>query len=306
LLVGAVSAACSGSSFSRAESDGGTAGNGGSGGSVGGKGGGTGGSSGRGAGGVAGVGTGGTDAGSSSAGAGQGGGGRAGGSSGTAGTGDGGGSSGTSGSGNASGGGNAGSGGSIGTTGGAGGSSGNAGGGSGNQAGVGGSGGPECQTPDDCQLKTDCCTCAAEPKGTPFPTCPAVCAMDACMAMQIVPDDVTCAYGRCVFARSCDLSEVSCDAATPECPQGTIPSVQDGCFGPCLPPTECLQLTSCADCASPNVCIRYDADPLFVGCVAPSEGCEAGSYCECLGACMSPATACAEQEGHVGCACLAC
>jgi hypothetical protein len=299
LIVSVVGLACSGSTVKQTQgSDGGTGGQGASGGTHAGH---SGGSSGRGSGGVAGVGTGGTQAG-------QGGAPLAGSSSG--GKGGTGGSSGTSGSGNASGTGNAsGSGGSSGSGAGDGGTSGSGAGtsGSGNQAGMGGSTGVECQTSDDCQLLTDCCTCAAEPKGKLLASCPAVCAMDACMVKQIRPEDVTCAFGRCVFARSCDLSQVSCQIVTPSCPDGEIPSANGGCYGPCLPPTECSRVTSCADCASSSVCVRYDTEPeLQVHCVAPKQDCEAGSYCDCLDACVRPANACSEQDGSVSCACLAC
>jgi hypothetical protein len=297
LIVSVVGLACSGSSVKQTQgSDGGTGGQAVSGGTHTGH---SGGSSGRGSGGAAGVGTGGTQTG-------QGGAPLAGSSSG--GKGGTGGSSGTSGSGNASGTGNAsGSGGSSVGGAGGGGTSGAGTSGSGNQAGMGGSTGAECQTPEDCQLLTDCCTCVAEPKGKLLATCPAVCAMDACAAKQIRPEDVTCAYGRCVFARSCDLSEVACQIVTPACPVGEIPSVDGSCYGPCLPPTECARVTSCADCASSSVCVRYEADlTQFQGCVAPKEDCLAGSYCDCLDACVRPVSGCSEQEGRVSCVCLAC
>jgi hypothetical protein len=179
-------------------------------------------------------------------------------------------------------------------------------GGSGNQGGTGARAGAECQTAADCQMVSDCCTCASEPKDKPVVTCDLVCITDACSAMQLERDEVDCVFGRCVLARSCDLSEVGCDAVQPQCLAGTIPSVEGSCFGPCLPPTECSKVTSCADCASSSVCIRNEAQLQSYGCVSPDQGCETGSYCDCLGACMSPFIACAESQSQVGCACLGC
>jgi hypothetical protein len=312
VFVGAIAFACSGSSFIGTETGAGTSGVGGSS-SVGGKGGkGSGGSSGSAGKGSGGAGSGGT---------GQAGGGASGGNGGsgdTGGTNAGGAGGGSAGSGNASGEGGANAGGSSnasgdgGIGGGAGGGLGGIGGalggigGSGNQAGTAGEGGAECESPADCEMVSDCCTCAAQPKGMPPLTCGLVCVTDACTAMQIERDEVTCAFGRCVIARSCDLSRVTCEAVQPTCPSGTIPSVDGSCFGPCLQPTQCSDVTNCADCGSSDVCVRHSAQLDSTGCVAPSQGCQAGSYCDCLGACMGSFSACSENEERVTCSCLAC
>jgi hypothetical protein len=297
LLVGAVAGGCSGSSFTGTGPGGGSSGaqgSGASGGSSGGKG--SGGSSGSGVGGNAGKGAGGSGNVSGRGGSASGRGGEGGASAGEGGSGNSSGGSGVSG---------AGTGGSPGGTGGlagAGGSLGGAGG-SGNQGGLGGDAGAECQSDSDCQLVSDCCTCASEPKDEPVVGCDLVCVTDACTAMQIERDEVACVFGRCVLARSCDLSEVGCEAVQPQCSSGTIPSVQGACFGPCLPPTDCARVTNCADCASSSVCVRNETVPLTFGCVTPNQGCEAGSYCDCLGACVN---ACSENESQVSCSCLGC
>lgn len=174
-------------------------------------------------------------------------------------------------------------------------------------AGVAGAGGvpsgAECVTADDCVRVTDCCSCTAEPKNTGRPMCDLACTEDACFALGITPEEVTCAYGRCVFDRSCDGSESTCTALPPSCTGGTIPSVKDGCWGPCLPPTECRTVPSCDACtAAGAACVRNELQVLSIGCVDPGD-CEKGNLCECLDACL---LGCAEQETGVGCYCAGC
>jgi hypothetical protein len=346
LIVGAIGFACSGPTFTSAgDGSSGAGGSGAPGGGSGGKGsggkGGTSSGSGGSTGGSAGKASGGTDSsgGSDTGGTGQGGTGGRGGSStgGSGGSGDTGGtdaggsgsgnaagaggsgnasghggtSAGNGGSGNTSGAGNggvSGSAGTGGTLGGAGGTLGGTGGtgGSGNAAGTGGRGGAECETASDCQMVSDCCTCAAEPKSKLLPVCQSVCVTDQCTSKQIAPSEVACEFGRCVIARSCNLAEVSCEVAQPVCPVGTIPSVQGNCFGPCLPPTECSSVTSCSDCANLAVCVRNEAQLQTYGCVVPAQSCQSGSYCSCLGACMSPFNACMEAPEQVNCSCPNC
>jgi hypothetical protein len=53
-------------------------------------------------------------------------------------------------------------------------------------------------------IVSDCCACRAEPKGAQVASCLATCAVDACAANQIEAHEVTCAFDRCVLARSCD------------------------------------------------------------------------------------------------------
>lgn len=319
LLATAVGVACSGSTFTGSNPS--DAGAGGTGGSTGGSGGtagkgsggtssggstSTGGTSSGGRGGASSGGDGGSD---DSGGTGAGGSGGSGNASGSGGSGNAAGDAGDSGAG---GGGNAGSGGSAGQGGvggaGAGGVGGVPGGsgGSGNAAGAGGSG-TECQTAADCQLVSDCCRCEAEPKRkADAPVCEQLCVIDQCGSKQIEPDEVACVFGRCVIDRSCDRSRVTCKLAEPVCPEGSVPSVEGSCYGPCLPATECSSVTGCDDCTEPAVCVRNEAQLLTYGCVLPPQGCNKGSYCSCLGACVAPFGACGESESAVGCACPNC
>lgn len=99
--------------------------------------------------------------------------------------------------------------------------------------------GSECTTEDDCRLVSDCCRCVAAPKGVTLDVCYASCAETMCIAGGVTGSERVCVNGRCVLDRSCDRMSVTCDMAPPECEPGTIPSVEDGCYGPCIASTEC-------------------------------------------------------------------
>jgi hypothetical protein len=153
-------------------------------------------------------------------------------------------------------------------------------------------------------LASDCCACRAEPKGAPVDSCPAICTVDACTANQIQQHEVACVHGRCVLARSCDTSRVLCLADPPACRSGTVLSVLDSCWGPCLLPTECSAVSDCGSCGTGSVCVRTDGfGPGGTGCVTAAPDCRAGNYCGCLGACPA---GCAEIDGGVGCYCAGC
>ncbi len=55
----------------------------------------------------------------------------------------------------------------------------------------------------------------------------------------------------------CDHGKVLCNALPPLCEAGTVPSVVNGCWGPCVLVTECKSVTSCSDCAAPlQTCVN--------------------------------------------------
>ena len=185
------------------------------------------------------------------------------------------------------------------TTGGVGGDAGSTTGGT---SGTGG-GGRECETADDCEMFSDCCNCEAVPKGTALPTCDLLCIQDQCSALQIEPEEVACSFGRCVLDRSCNHALATCDSLPQPCPDGLVRSLTEGCWGPCLPPTECRDVTDCSSCADGDVCVHeaswFQAD----GCVRPDPSCTKGNYCECLEACS---VACVESDDAVTCHCPVC
>ncbi len=166
-------------------------------------------------------------------------------------------------------------------------------------AGVAGLGYPECQTADDCMLQSDCCGCSSVPRdGREF--CALDCVRDPCPEMGLSSADVQCSYGRCVFGRSCDYS-AGCPTLPPACPEGALPSVVDGCWGPCLPPTECGNVGSCSDCGD-SFCVEFQAQRSSFHCVTRVQACDRENYCECLGVCG----ACTEADDAVACPCLVC
>jgi hypothetical protein len=226
------------------------------------------------------------------------------GTSGMAGTTTGAAGTGVAGAGGAGPGGGAGTVGAGGASGAAGGASGAAGGASGTSGTSGTRFGAECRTAADCVLVSDCCACRAEPKGAQVATCLATCAVDACAAIQIEAREVTCTLDRCVLARTCDTRAVNCLADPASCPPGTVHSVRDRCWGPCLPPTECNHVAACSSCGAESVCVREQVTGgIAFGCVTPAPDCRAGNYCGCLEACPG---LCAERDGGPECICGGC
>jgi hypothetical protein len=60
--------------------------------------------------------------------------------------------------------------------------------------------------------------------------------------------------------RDCNPGKIACDGPTPDCPDGEVPTVDGGCYGPCVAIEQC----ACAgpeDCPEPNqyTCHRYAA-----------------------------------------------
>jgi hypothetical protein len=178
----------------------------------------------------------------------------------------------------------------------------------GGMAGSGGSGGErECESADDCVMFTDCCSCTALSKGTIPLACDRACITDECSARGIGSNEITCNFGRCVIDRTCNHAKATCDSLPEPCPSGEMRSVtEEGCWGPCLLPTECRDVTAdCTNCGD-AVCVANAAN-FTIGCVAPEPSCKKGGYCECLDVCpASDAFNCYEYEESVTCYCLAC
>ncbi|HEX2871037.1 MAG TPA: hypothetical protein VHP33_07275 [Polyangiaceae bacterium] len=162
--------------------------------------------------------------------------------------------------------------------------------------------GAECTTADDCQVFTDCCTCAAVPKAEENLACPGLCIQSACQARGLGAAQVTCIANRCVFDVSCDSSQVTCEALTPTCPAGQVPSVSGTCWGPCVPAHDCRAVTNCDDCAADQVCVRSELQLPSTHCVEVSASCLQQPSCECTNACHFQ---CSDDNG-IGCFCVSC
>lgn len=205
------------------------------------------------------------------------------------------------------GGGGSGGDGGVGGSGGAGGGT----GGTGGQGGAGSGGGPvaspECQLDADCQLVSDCCVCDAIPTSERPDACAKDCLIDSCTSLGL-PAKTTpsCVAGQCVAGFDCDWAQTTCDAAPPDCPEGMTASVVDGCYGACVPATECVSVGGCDQCDGGLACVLKEALPVQVHCVDPAP-CSTND-CACLGpaVCAPSSEVCSEDAGGVTCSCLDC
>jgi hypothetical protein len=194
-------------------------------------------------------------------------------------------------------------------------SGGRGGGAAGGRGGGGGVPGVECTTASDCMLFTDCCRCEAVPVGATVEACPAICAKTACQARQLPADAVACVAGRCVAGFVCDTSRVTCKIATPSCPAGEVPTVNEAgtCYlGTCAPATECTTVTGCAGCTGAGeACVSYETQ---LGpqhhCVTIPPECNGNGGCSCNGlvSCLTPYRMCTDYSGIRGvyCSCPNC
>lgn len=238
------------------------------------------------------------------------------GTAGTAGIGDLGGSGGSAAAGGTGGaGGQAGSGGGLGIGGapGIGGASGDRGtDGVSGASGAGGGGAPvssgECNTNEDCRLVEDCCTCAALPEGADIVACAETCASPSCAAGGITADDVTCSAGRCVINRGCGgpgAGSPVCGEPAPSCVDGTIPSMNGSCWGPCVAPEDCVQVPSCDVCVAAGLaCTTYNGGG--ARCVVIPPECEENPTCACVNVCPGGAPCASPNSTDLSCRCQTC
>ncbi len=115
-----------------------------------------------------------------------------------------------------------------------------------------------------------------------------------------------CVFGRCVDnAANCRLNEVDCSRETPSCEIGQVPSVVDGCSGPCVDVAGGGYMGACAICAAAGtLCLGWDDDnETFYGCADPVEVADTCDSCDCLpvGSCGA-LTCIAVSGGIVECA----
>jgi len=164
--------------------------------------------------------------------------------------------------------------------------------------------GAECEVDADCVLVDDCCSCSGEPKDANVRACSAVCKQSACAALGMQGVRTRCSAKRCVLELSCNAALVTCKAAQPSCASGQVPSVLEGCWGPCIDATECREVTDCSGCGAGSTCVT---ESMFVTtaihCVSVSPACESAPSCQCVDACS---VACGDADGKIGCFCPGC
>jgi hypothetical protein len=164
-----------------------------------------------------------------------------------------------------------------------------------------------CGDDDDCAIAGDCCSCVAYNPNMGSPgNCGGGCGMDVCEQLGL--DTAVCTDGFCEVAGfSCDQTTVSCDGLPPDCDDGWLPQVEDGCWtGECLPVEWCDWVPDCDACPDDQECVIVQADDCdHFDCVAPIEECGFGPpTCDCFGAvvCEPPYAACEiDDDGAVVC-----
>lgn len=157
-------------------------------------------------------------------------------------------------------------------------------------AGNGGPGGdgpgplPECTDSSECKLVNDCCTCESVPNAEPVRECLAVCIAPHCSAVGHPNATPSCFAGTCVAGFDCTTS-VACATPPPTCPPGQVPHRTNGCWGGCVPATECLAVTSCDDCdTSTQTCVQFiGGESPVVGCLPIPQTCSGPADCACAG-----------------------
>lgn len=182
-------------------------------------------------------------------------------------------------------------------------------------AGTAGSGGSKtgCTESSQCTIFSDCCSCIALGPGDPAPTpCPALCATDKCTELGIDPNkQPECQAGQCVVGFDCDSSKAVCAMPPPSCPAGHVPSVPGGCWGPCVPATDCSFVPDCDHCdPSSQLCVQYAAWTVENHCVPIPPECKDDLSCDCMGSdvCVDPFNLCFDDpsQGSLSCECPAC
>lgn len=161
----------------------------------------------------------------------------------------------------------------------------------GGASGGGGTGGapmtaqPQCVSPGDCTLHSDCCNCVALASSQPPPSCNLTCPVGKCPANT----QLKCAFGQCSTDLVCDVSKVGtvCQVAHPTCPNGQVVSVNTDtdCWGPCVRPSDCLTISDCSLCAPGEVCVEYYDQGTLARrrCVNVPPPCQTHRDCTCLG-----------------------
>jgi len=107
----------------------------------------------------------------------------------------------------------------------------------------------------------------------------------------------------------CNPDDVACYGLPPDCAPGEVPSVEDACWGPCVPILSCQPQPSCGACQT-GMCAEYVAWTVEYRCVLPPLQCSALA-CSCLAPyfCVESFNACSMPgpgDVDVTCSCPTC
>lgn len=164
-----------------------------------------------------------------------------------------------------------------------------------------------CLSADECILHDDCCRCDAYyVEDDPPPECDEECDVTMCEYLGVTA--ATCNLDDEIWGCSpsidCRASSAACEQAPPQCPEGELPTVIDGCWGPCLPATSCYTVDDCDACPDGFHCLPYVHIPGIIACAPIPEECPDPPTCECLGdqPCnRATETSCDEDENGAYC-----
>ena len=110
----------------------------------------------------------------------------------------------------------------------------------------------------------------------------------------------------------CDSSngKVTCKKATPVCPAGEVPLVENLCWGGCVPVQQCNTVTDCTKCnTKTEVCVTesFKGGPSH-HCVAIAPDCNGKASCACMGdsVCTGSFDTCTDNPNEILCGCTVC
>lgn len=168
-----------------------------------------------------------------------------------------------------------------------------------------------CDVDADCEIINDCCACDSVHLDVDVPECAKDCLQPSCDAIGLPNPVAQCEYGVCTFRPvDCDPLSVTCDEEAPDCPDGLAPSVEEGCWGDCVPAEACDFVPGCEDCPEDEACVLIGTQ---IGnqyaCTPVAEDCRGEASCECLPEiCEEPFDTCGNEAGDaaISCSCIEC
>lgn len=174
--------------------------------------------------------------------------------------------------------------------------------------------GEACESDEDCVLVDTCCDCTGEHvDDAPAleDSCQKLCAQSSCDAAGLSGQAVECRFGTCQLADvECNQALVLCDEEAPDCPDGSLPSISDGCWtNNCVPPEACDVVPDCTWCEEGETCVQTatqlgqwsSCEPVDPSCV------DEEPTCACMGneICTNPFM-CSEGLDGLDCFCPVC
>ena len=166
-----------------------------------------------------------------------------------------------------------------------------------------------CTTDLDCQLVNDCCACGAAHVDETISCGEPPCFAPLCEAKFGATPMAVCEASECTIEWDCNDLFVVCDALAPECPEGMLPSVVEGCYsGSCVPAADCNAVPDCTWCTVEEACVQNETQVgTFFACEPMPPECGGVASCACLpSACNPELEVCTDTDDGVACTCPTC